>query len=97
MPWRSARGRSAAGSAEVDSSLNWNVSLKRAPIPYQILLTLVGGHKQIGGGTATLHDPFAKAATLVQGGEAVASSESSSPSGGVAQQIDSYWVAHRVG
>jgi hypothetical protein len=77
-------------------ALHWNARLKSRPIPYEILLTLVGGHKQIGSGTAPLLDPFTLAASLVQNGEAVASSESNSSSGGLAQQVDSYWVAHRV-
>lgn len=76
-------------------ALNWNGPLKS--IPYRILLTLLGGNsKRIGTGTAPLRDPFTAAARLVQNGEAVASSESNSKPGGIAQQVDSYWVAHRV-
>ena len=77
-------------------TLDWNAPLKSRPIPYKILLRVVGGVKQIGRGTAPLRDPFTQAASLVQNGEAVASSESNSSSGGVAQQVDSYWAAHRV-
>lgn len=89
------RGRLSGRLGGGRLALNWNVP--RKPIPYQILLTLLGGqHKQIGTGTAPLRDPFARAAGLVQNGEAVASSESNSTSKGIAQQVDSFWAAHRV-
>jgi len=60
----------------------WRCAGRLRAIPYHIFLTVVGGVKLIGGGTAPLRDPFSGVASVVQNGEAVASSESNSSTAG---------------
>lgn len=76
-------------------TLRWGAKPKG--IPYDIVFQLVSGNKRIGGGTFGLHDPFQGSARLLGGRQAVKSSESKGTAKGVARQVGSYWVAHRVG